>query len=770
MSIDNTEVIPDDPTVTVAPDGREDEQEAPESERRLVKVIQERVRADKKQHEKAFKQMRQDMYLARHGRRQEDQSEHYKANLAGRHVKQKTAALYAKNPKAVARRRETLDFAVWDEKPDSLMMAFQTIQMGQQLMLAAQSAMPGVGGPPGGPPDGPVTGAVPGTPDTPGIPGMEGALGAPGVPGAPGVMGQQMPAVPPEMITAFSKAMEVVADYQQGTDRRKQIDRIGKTLEVLFAQAMREQKPVDFKTGMKQCVRRACTTGVGYIELGFQRQLGPRPGLSEQLADARQRLDHLSRLADEVSEGEIEEDDPEMAELQASVAALENEPELVLREGLIIDFPASTKVIPDKLTKHLQGFVGARWVTVEYNFTSEQVEELFGVDLHGKYTGYTASGLLPNVSQMNTVRPEGANDLDTRPAPGGALVCVWKHYDKTSGLCYFVADGHDAFLRPPAAPDVFVEDFWPVYALTFNAVESEEELFPPSDVYLLTDQQIAYNQARQGLKEHRYAARPRWLFQNGAVEDADINALIQQKPFTAQGINFPQPNAKIPDIFQAFPVPGVDPNLYETGQIFTDIQFTVGTNESQFGGLAKATATESAIAAGAVKSTDAASIDDLDAFLSTVTRAAGQILLKEMSEEQVQKVAGVGALWPQMSLEDIASEIYLEVEAGSSGKPNQAVETQNFKELVPLLLQIPGIKPEALAREGIKRLDDRLNVTDFIEDGIAAIVAQNRMQQVAPQNVQNDPNAQGGQGANNAPAAPPHQQQGSEPHFGSNQT
>jgi hypothetical protein len=109
-----------------------------------------------------------------------------------------------------------------------------------------------------------------------------------------------MPEPTPEMMQAFQQAQAIVADFQQGMARRQQIDKIGKTLELLYAQAMREQKPVDFKTGMKMMVRRACTTGVGYVEIGFQREYGPRPGMQEKLADARARLDHLKALSNEV--------------------------------------------------------------------------------------------------------------------------------------------------------------------------------------------------------------------------------------------------------------------------------------------------------------------------------------------------------------------------------------------------------------------------------------------------------------------------------------
>lgn len=695
----------------------------------VTRVIKD-VKEDRDFHAKAFKQMRRDMFIARNGRIPEYPAEHYKANLAGRHVKQKTAALYAKNPKAAARRRETMDFAVWDESPDSLKMAMQVLQQAQQLMAQAPQNVD------------PVT-------------------GQPGLAVEP----------PPEMMIAFQKAQEVVADFQQGMERRTQISKIGKTLEILFAQAMREQKPLDFKTGMKKLVRRACTTGVGYLELAFQRETGPRPATLEKLADFRARLDHMRVLVERTSDTEnpIMPDDPEIAELEASMQSLQQEPEMVLREGLIMEFHQSTKVIPDKLCQSLVGFVGARRVTIEYLYTPDQIREVFNVDIGSKYQGYRTG-----TSEERKKNPAGTvTDIDEEgDAPkligmGEGLVCVWKMYDKASGLVYYVADGYNDFLREPAAPDVFVEDFWPVYALTFNDVESETDLFPPSDVHLMVDQQQEYNRSRQGMREHRRAARPRYVYQIGALEKEDAVAIAQSEPFDATGVNLPQ-GSKIGDVLDVVPVPGVDPNLYETGQIFTDIQLAVGSSEAQFGGTAKATATESAIAAGSSAASDQSSVDDLDAFLTNVARASGQILLKEMSEEQVKAVVGIGAVWPHLTLEEIADELFLEVEAGSSGKPNQQIELAAWEKLLPFLIQMPGVNPTWIARETLKRLDDKADLTEALTEGLPSIMAQNGMAQVSTGDPATDPNAQGGQGASNAPRDDG-AQPGSSAAFGSNQ-
>lgn len=711
-----------------------------ENRRALVHKILKDIQADKRHHKKAFERMKRDMFIAYNGREPSWHEENYKANIAGRHVKQKTAALFAKNPKAVANRIERLDFAIWDEDPETLLQAQEIVKLGQQVMAMQQEAEQAA-----------ATAA------------QQGDQGA-----AMALVEHQTAQAmqPSEPVPGFAEAVALIEDFTQGMERRKQVERLGKTLEIVYSKAMREQKPVEFKTGLKQTVRRACTTGVGYVELGFQREYGPRPATEEKLADARTRLEHLRSLAKQVEEGDIDQNDAEMAELEASIAALQAEPEIVIREGLIFDYPRSTKVIPDRLTKVLVGFIGARHITLEYEYTHDQVRELFDVNLE-KYKGYTPEG-----DRGKTVAQVAGElfdeDGDAIKNDNCGLVRVWKRYDKVSGLVYYVADGYHDFLREPAAPDVFVEDFWPVYAITFNEVENEEKLFPPSDVALLEDMQNEHNRSRQGKREHREAARPRWGYAKSALsDDEDIEKIEKVKPFQAVGLNI-DPNTELEKVLQAFPVPGVDPNLYDTNEVFSDAQIVVGAQEAQLGGLAKATATESAIAASSSASSDQSSVDDLDMFLTTIARAAGQILLREMSEETVKALVGPGAFWPEISLADLAGEVYLEVEAGSSGRPNKAAEVSNWKNMLPFLIQMPGIKQTWLARETLKRLDDKMDLTDAIAEGVASTIATNKMAQPATANPANDPTQQGGEGADKT-SKPADTGAGSDAAFGSNQ-
>lgn len=658
-----------------------------ETEKALVSKLTKRIEGDRKHFKKAFEQMRLDMKTARIGADEVWASaDNYIANITNRHINQAVAALYAKNPKAIARRRERLDFTVWDENEQSLMMAMQAILVTPPISMD------------------PVSGR-------------------------------------PVYDPATQQAMEIVEDYQNGMLNRRQARKIGKTLELLYDYYMKEQTPVDFKTSMKQLVRRTKTTGVGYIKLGFQREYEADPSITQRLADFQQQLRYLDSIQADINGPDTEKRELKQRELDLAMRSLQEQEFVLLREGLTFDFPDSTAVIPDRMTRSLTGFIGARWVTVQHLYTPEEVKMNFKVDLGKKYKAYVDDGAGTRVED-NTRVDNGENNDD------GCLVCVWEHHDRQAGTVYLMCDGYDGFLREPGAPDVYVDDFWPVMAITFNEIEDTSVLFPPSDVYLMRHMQNEYNRARQGMREHRKAARPRFAYQKGTLDDEDKGRLGSMEPFDAIPVNGLQQGQKIGDILQQIPFPGVDPNLYETGPLFTDLSLTIGAQEAQFGGVANATATESSIAESSRAASVDSNVDDLDAFLTRVARAAGQILFREMALETVKEIVGEGAVWPQLSLDEISKEIFLEIEAGSSGKPNQVQEIRNWKEMLPFLIQMPGINQVWLARESIRRLDDRMDLTEAITEDIPSIVAQNRMAGAAPAPGAL-PEDQGGAGANN---------------------
>lgn len=132
------EVAPDN--VSSADAAGREAAEASAKEMALVQKLQKIITSDKKHFAPAFKRMKRDMFMAMHGRDKEWPEKNYKANIVGRHINQKVASIYAKNPKVVARRREQMDFAIWDETPESLQQAMMTVQEAMQKEMAMQAA------------------------------------------------------------------------------------------------------------------------------------------------------------------------------------------------------------------------------------------------------------------------------------------------------------------------------------------------------------------------------------------------------------------------------------------------------------------------------------------------------------------------------------------------------------------------------------------------------------------------------------------------------
>jgi hypothetical protein len=657
----------------------------------LVNVWGDRVRQARSHWNYAFDRMRDDMKFVRGyqwpNQTRENKEERYVANIVLRHVSQKVAALYAKNPKAVAHRRHTLDFQLWDGSPESLAEAQQVMQMSMQM--------------------GPEAGMHP----------------------------------------AVQQAQELLQDVSEGLQRKALYTKMGKTLELVYEHQVQEQTPPT-KKRMKKLVRRAVTTGVAYIKLGYHREFERAPEDQDRVNDVAEQIAMLEGLMANQQDQELQEHESKMEELRLLLESIQSKEELVVREGLSLDYPPSTSIIPDTACRNLDGFIGCRWVAQEFLLTPEVVQEVYGVDVGKTFTRYSAkyhdTGAAP-------VERESGSSEDRPDVTEGDMVCVWEIYDKRTRMVYVLADGYPDFLEEPRAPSVELERFWPFFTLMFNEVEDEYDIFPPSDVALIRDMQLEYNISRQRLREHRDANRPKHVSSKGQLDEQDKAALTGSNAHTVVELNGLQPGQKISDVLQPVPHNNIDPNLYEVGTYFEDILKVGGSQEANIGGAAGVTATESSIAESSRMTGIGSNIDDLDDFLTELARSASQVLLLEMAPETVQEIAGPGAVWPQLTAQEVARELWLEVRAGSSGRPNKASEIQNFERLAPFLIQIPGLNPRWLLDQAVERLDDRMDLDEAFAAGMPSIVSQNGQSQAGTGDPSTDPNAQAPQGADNAP-------------------
>jgi len=720
-----------------------DPPEPTEQRKALVDSLTKMVKEAKTHWDKTFKQMEKDQRFCAGDQWpsetkaavfNDDFDDRYVANITLRHVQQKVAALYAKNPKAVCRRRQKLLSTTWDGSMQTLQKAQETMQqqqMAQQAMMAMGASL--------------MTGAPP-----PGMPGM-----GPQDPSQP-PQPMPMPPMPPDPV-AVQEAQAVIEDAKLVKQQIDQANKIARTLELLYEYEVSEQQQ-PFKSMMKMTIRRAATAGVGWIKLGFQRIMGKNPDYDSRIADVQQRLSTLERISADLADSEIQSDSAEAEQLQLLLADMEQDTDIVVREGLIFSYPKSTAIIPDPRCVQLRDFLGCDWVAEEFMLSPNEIKETYGIDVGKDFTAYNRVDIGTDYERARAIWTTGSYQDDARISDGDSeSALVWEVYNRKDGLVYTICDGYKDFLRRPAQPEFYTDRFWPWFMVAFN--ETDGKVYPPSDVLLMRPMQLELNRARQGLREHRFANRPKMVYAEGLLSEDDLDALRNHPVNALISVSGLQPSQNVEQVLQPLKGVPLDPNMYEVNPIFQDMMRAVGDQEANLGGTSGQTATETNIAQSSRASALGSAVDDIDETLTGIARAAGQILLLNVSEDTVKSIVGPGAMWPTLTKAEVSKELMLEIEAGSSGRPNQAQELQNYERLAPILMQIPGINPIVLAKEAIKRLDDRIDVEAAVSEGLPSIQSLNGggggMPQMGAPGPMGPPQAQGPQGANNAPKPPP---------------
>jgi hypothetical protein len=632
------------------------------SEESAVKLWRSRIKAAKLFFETDYKRMRENMEFAAGIQWSsqdsiDDVEDRYIANFITNHCNQKVASLYAKDPKCEARRRKRLDFAIWDGSIEQEWSANMT---------------------------------------------MQGALFA--------------GAMTPQAV----QASQLLQDIAQGKQWQALCDKVGKTLEILYQYQCDTQSPT-FKYQMKQLVRRVVTCGVGFVRLNYVNQHGNV--LSSSLTDDSfsSTIKHIQAITAGIQDDNIQESDPRVEQLRLLTDSLQSSVKqgdmTNIEERLEFDFPSACSVIVDPRCKSLKGFIGANWVAQEYILSLDDANSYF--ELRGD-NRITATGELVVLAEdgKEVPRPDVNQPPDLQKAPLG---CFWEVFDLTTKSSFFICDGWKNYVSSPTPLDPSINQFWPIMALTFNDVEVEPgqkvHIYPPSDVQLLKPMQKERNRSRNELKEHRKVNRPFFWGLSNTVEKEDLEKFANhetgefiQLKSTPMGANGAQ---NVADAIGKWVGTPIDPSVYEIKSLDDDTNQAVGSNSiQQQQPIRHVAATPAVIQEQARISGVSSNVDDLDDLLSCMAQAAGEMMLKKFQPQTVQRIVGRGAAFPDQKREDFLNEVFLDIIAASSGRPNKAVDVQNAMQLGPLMLQA-GANPWPLIQYYAKVLDSNLNPADF---------------------------------------------------------
>lgn len=560
-------------------------------------------------------------------------------------------------------------------------------------------------------------------------------------------MGQLVPGPDPNDLAVLNEIKQV-SQFEQ------MVEKLGKTVEILWDYYTREQA-TNFKSQMKALVRRAKVAGVAYCQLGYQRILEPNPDVSAKIQDVTSKIKAIETTLERVGDDKVLDGKAELEQLRLNLQDLQNQEMIVVREGPVFAWPKVRDIILDPDVSHVKTLEGAAWYAREYMLTPERIYAVYGVKIGEHYT------------KRYRVDENGKQQRkNNKPSE----CCVWEIHDERNRQQLVIAEGYPDFISEPQDPGVKLERFWNLFPLVFNEVESEEEKFPPSDVWLMRHPQRDVNRARQGLREHRNANRPKYVIGAGSLEEEDKAKIANSEAHAILELVGLQPGEDVAKKIQKFDHTGIDPNQYQVEEHHKDILRSVGSSEAAMGMATGGTATENSIAESARSASAADNVDELDDFLSELAKATGHLMMLELEKDTVVEICGPGAVWPDTrpTREMIAKDLELEIEAGSSGRPNKAAELANLERAAPYVLQIPGVSPKPLAKKYADLLD--LKIEDLYKAGMPSIAAQNQIPGGSPQpggvgqGAQSDPAAQGGKGAQNQEKPVP-QQPGPQPAY-----
>jgi hypothetical protein len=656
-----------------------------------------------------FKRMRDNMQLAYAGATKKwIEQNNFVVPIISRHINQAVASLYAKNPRVIAEKKRRLDYIVWDGREDSLKAAEEGIALAMSPPIVD-----------------PATG-----------------------------MATPPPQPNPEHIAIIKEVSEV-------QKKNLMLKRVCKTMEVLLHYYMNEQTP-SFKKQLKQLVRRTKICGVGYVFLGYQRLLEKRPDIAAKIEDVSAQLARIETLSAELQDGLMEEDSARREELKTMLADLQAKVEVIAREGPVFDFPRSTEIIIDQRCRQLNGLVGAGWFARKMFMKPDEITDIYKIDINNSFRAYKKLTNKSGKESWNVSSDTNSGDADS-------FACVYEVWNKTNNQTFTVIDGYSDFVRGPETPEVELERFWPLFVLTFNDVEHEEKLYPVSDVQALEHTQMEYNRSRQARRLHRQANKPKYATVAGRLSNADKNKLQTHPDSAIIELNGLSAGEDVNTVLQVMKPAPMDPALYETNSEMEDVFRTVGSQEANLGGSSGATATEVSVGEQSRTSSLDSNVDDLDEMLSELVQATGQMLLLKLEQETVKRIAGPGAVWPQMSRQEIMEEVMIDIKAGSSGRPNRAAELANMERAAPFLMQIDGVKMTPVGSKYADLLD--IDVEEMIVEGVPSQTALNaiasKMAQGgmggAPMAPGAGPTEQGMQGGANA--AKPSIQPGAQPAF-----
>jgi hypothetical protein len=540
---------------------------------------------------------------------------------------------------------------------------------------------------------------------------------------------------------------QIMQPYQQKRDDAKQF---ADTMEVVVQKFWDTAK---LKNCGKRVVRSGLSVGTGWMKAQWVERMGVDLTVRQQIMDLKEQIARMTENAKVIAEDEVSDIDSRKAELEQQLAGIEGKDQVVEARGFMCEFvPAQDVQVSPEVD--LADYCNARWLAHHTYPTMEQAcadypdqddkirekaQRYFPVQpkdmkpgdtgyIERQYMGEGNSTAVPSDAEaFRSTDQQGttSGQMDKEPC-----VHVIEIYDRLTTNVITLIKGLAGYAKKPFVPSIASTRGHPLFLLGVGYIDGSRH--PRSLISRTSAILDEYNAVRTNYREARRRAIPKTAYDATNLEKDEIDKLAQATigemvPIKQIDPTKPLSNALVPIAYNQ-----IDMALFDTQVILSELEQCWGVAEALAGAQQQVkTATEAELQNTGTHTRLGFIQDEIDAVFSDLAQYTAELALQALSDQEVQEIAGPWALWPEgMTIEDMGVTLSIGVQAGSSGKPNSALQMQAWSQIYPQLKDgiaiIGKLRQssndeiadcmEALLQETIRRVGDRSDATAFLPD------------------------------------------------------
>lgn len=482
-----------------------------------------------------------------------------------------------------------------------------------------------------------------------------------------------------------------------------------RTLEILLNELLADAK---LKRISKTAVRRSLAESVAWAKVLWQQDYEHDPITLNRIQDTQDDISRLESLLSALEEGEtLASEEAELERLRIMQQSLENQQQVLIASGLVIDLVRPEDVILDPTIENWEDWDKARWIAHKITLPLETAKAQFPGTTWTVANSSSVDKPLTQTTSHTTAQEQ--------------MVVVYEVWDKDTMHVYTVSDQASDYVRDPYQPDVVPENWYPFAPLALNVTDGR--FYPLSLTELLEQLQNEYIETRDKYAEHRTNAKPLTAFDKTRVSTEDAQRIVNGE--MDEFIPLDGGDQPIEKIVARLPYPPVDPSLYDTSSIRFDVEMMSGLQDAARGAIARAkTAAEAEIMQSGLSSRVTEMQDSIEDWIELITEMGAEMALLAMSHAEVVRYVGQGAVWGMMDREQIYRYVRVGIRAGTSGKPDRMQEQKNWGVLMPQIMELmqsiyaaeakgstvlANAMRELLA-ESLRRMDERFDVDSLL--------------------------------------------------------